>query len=90
MKAEKETTRKHKITKTLKGKVVSNKMTRTIVVEVGRQRVHPLYKKIMRRSKRYKVEGDEKSVNIGDMVKIGAVRPISKEKHFQLIGKVGK
>jgi len=72
--------------KILEGKVVSNKMPKTIVVEVERQSFHPLYKKIIRRTKRYKVENGKGNIKIGDIVKIKQTRPISKEKHFKIIG----
>lgn len=68
----------------LTGKVVSTKMTKTIVVEVVRHRLHPLYKKIMKRSKRYKVHNENENVKVGDAVRIVETRPISKEKHFKL------
>jgi small subunit ribosomal protein S17 len=71
--------------KILEGKVVSNKMSKTIVVEVERQNFHPLYKKIIRRTKRYKVESENPNIKIGDIVKIKQARPISKEKHFIIV-----
>ncbi|MBI4990607.1 30S ribosomal protein S17 [Candidatus Gottesmanbacteria bacterium] len=71
--------------KTLTGKVVSTKMAKTIIVEVVRQNVHPLYKKIMHRSTRYKVHNEDSSVKEGDTVKIVSVRPISKDKHYKVI-----
>lgn len=70
--------------KTLAGKVVSVKMNNTIVVEVGRQNVHPLYKKIMHRTKRFKVHSEKKDIKIGDMVKIVECKPLSKEKHHKI------
>lgn len=76
--------------KTLKGKIVSTKMAKTIVVEVGRQRIHPLYGKIMRRTNRFKVHNEDNSLKIGDYVRIEEIRPLSKEKHFKVTGKVDK
>ena len=70
--------------KILKGKVVSTKMNKTIVVEVVRSRLHPLYRKYIRRSARYKVHADNENIKVGDMVEITGVRPISKEKHYSL------
>lgn len=71
--------------KTLVGKIVSTKMDKTIVVEVITQKLHPLYKKIRRVSKRYKVHCDDKSIKEGDMVKIATSRPISSQKHFKFV-----
>lgn len=74
--------------KNLIGKVVSTKMAKTITVEIVRQHVHPLYKKIMRRSRKYKVHNEDTSVKEGDIVKIIAVKPLSKDKHFKFVGKL--
>jgi len=71
--------------KILEGKVVSAKTPKTIIVEVERNNFHPLYKKIIRRTKRYKVHCENNDVKVGDLVKIKSVRPISKEKHFRLV-----
>lgn len=70
--------------KKIDGKVVSVKMKNTAVVEIARQTIHPLYKKIVKRTKRIKVDTGEKTVAIGDRVTIVETRPISKEKHFKL------
>lgn len=70
--------------KTFTGKVVSLKMQGTAVVEVEREVTHPLYKKILRRSKRYKVDTNSQEVNVGDSVKIVETRPISKNKFFRI------
>lgn len=72
------------MSKTFEGKVVSLKMQRTAVVEVTYRKTHPLYKKVLARSKRYKVDIGNFSLNIGDLVKIAEVRPISKFKHFKV------
>jgi len=60
-------------------------MSSTLVVEVVKSRLHPLYKKIIRKTKRYKVHHEDPSVKVGDLVKIRETRPISKEKHYKLI-----
>lgn len=70
--------------KTFTGKVVSLKMQGTAVVEVEREIIHPLYKKILKRSKRYKVDTNSQEVNVGDKVKIVETRPISKNKFFRI------
>lgn len=70
--------------KTLTGKVVSKKTAKTLIVEVEKQRIHPLYKKIMRSSKRYKVHDEKDIGKLGDIVKIVSTRPLSKDKYFKI------
>lgn len=70
--------------KIFEGVVVSTGMKNTVIVQVTRQVAHPLYKKLLKRSKRYKVETKGIAVNAGDLVKIVEVKPISKDKHFIL------
>lgn len=76
--------------KDLIGKVVSIKMAKTVVVEVERLRLHPLYKKYIRRTKRIKAQNEDSTIKEGDIVKIVPTKPISKEKHFKVIGKLLK
>jgi small subunit ribosomal protein S17 len=72
--------------KVLQGKVVSTKMMNTIVVEVERAFTHPLYKKTIRKHKKYKAHVDESmKVNEGDTVDIEETKPISKDKKFKVI-----
>lgn len=71
--------------RTLIGKVISTKMTKTVIVSVETRKPHPLYKKIVRKTKKYKVHNENHEVKIGARVKIIETRPISKEKHFKLI-----
>ena len=52
----------------LTGKVVSTKMNKTIIVEVKRQVTHPVYRKILIRTKKYKVHNEDKKVNVGDRI----------------------
>lgn len=66
------------------GIVVSNKMDKTIVVEVTSQEKHPLYKKFVKKSKRYKAHDEENTCNIGDKVEIMETRPLSKDKYHRL------
>ena len=66
------------------GRVVSDKMEKTVVVSVQTTRVHPLYKKQMRRSKNY-LAHDENGARIGDLVRIVESRPISKLKHWRVV-----
>ena len=71
--------------KIFKGKVVSVKMTDTIVVEVARRTPHPLYKKLLKRSSKFKVSAPGNTLSVGDIVSIVETRPISKEVHFKIM-----
>lgn len=64
--------------------VVSAKMAKTIVVEVERQFKHPLYKKIVRSHKKFKVHDENNECRPGDRVLIEESRPLSRDKHFVL------
>lgn len=70
--------------KTITGIVVSNKMDHTVVVEYVLTRVHPLYKKIIRQTRKVKADTKDK-LNIGDKVLLKQTRPISREKHYKVI-----
>jgi small subunit ribosomal protein S17 len=65
----------------LVGKVTSNKMTKTVVVEVERSQRHPLYGKVVHRARRFMAH-DEKGCQMGDVVKIVESHPISKNKRW--------
>lgn len=71
--------------KTLQGKIVSLKMNRTAVVEVVKTTSHPLYKKVLKRSKKYKADTGDLSLALGQNVKIVETRPISKNKFFKVM-----
>ena len=71
--------------KTFEGKVISSKMQNTVVVEIFRRKPHPLYKRLLKRSTKFKVDTTGQSVNVGDKVKIIETRPISKGKYFKII-----
>jgi len=64
------------------GRVVSNKMDKTVVVVVERLKRHPLYKKVIRISKRYKAHDADNACRVGDVVRIIESRPLSKEKRW--------
>jgi small subunit ribosomal protein S17 len=66
------------------GQVASNKMDKTLVVLVESHRNHPLYKKTIRKIKRYKVHDENNECKIGDTVKIVETRPLSKEKRWRV------
>ena len=71
------------------GRIVSTKMTKTVIVLIERIAKHPLYKKTYSQSKRYLVD-DPIGVKMGDMVEIAKVKPISKNKHWRIVKVVGK
>lgn len=66
----------------LTGEVVSNKMQNTIVVKVITKKQHPLYKKVIKTSKKYKAETDGKTFEVGDSVSIREIRKLSKDKKW--------
>lgn len=71
--------------KTRVGKVVSNKMDKTIVVAIEDRVQHPLYKKIMKRTYKLKAHDEQNACNIGDKVKVMETRPLSKDKRWRLV-----
>ena len=73
--------------KVLKGKVVSDKMDKTVVVEIKRFVKHPKYGKYFNLSKRQKAHDPENKAKLGDEVEIRECRPMSKDKHFEVIYK---
>jgi len=72
-----------KVTKV--GLVVSDKMDKTIVVKVERQYKHPLYKKMIRRHKKFKAHDENNECNLGDTVEIQECRPLSADKRWNLL-----
>jgi len=70
--------------KTRVGRVVSNKMDKTVVVTVETLRHHPLYKKTIRRAIKYKVHDEKNECKLGDAVRIIETRPLSKEKRWRV------
>ena len=71
--------------KTRTGKVVSNKMGKTIVVAVLDNVKHPLYGKIVKRTYKLKAHDENNECNIGDTVKVMETRPLSKDKRWRLV-----
>jgi small subunit ribosomal protein S17 len=71
--------------KVLSGVVVSDKMKKTVVVEVNRFIKHPKYQKYFKVSKRYKAHDEENKHKVGDKVEIRETKPISKQKSFVVI-----
>ena len=76
--------------KTRVGKVVSNKMDKTIVVAIEDHVKHPLYKKIVKRTYTLKAHDENNECNIGDTVKVMETRPLSKDKRWRLVEIVEK
>jgi len=71
--------------KTRVGKVVSDKMNKTIVVAVEDRVPHPLYKKIIKRTYRLKAHDENNDCSIGDRVRVMETRPLSKDKRWRLV-----
>ena len=71
--------------KTRIGTVVSDKMDKTIVVAVKDSVQHPLYKKILKRTVKFKAHDENNEVRIGDLVRIMETRPMSATKHFRVV-----
>ena len=74
--------------KKLTGIVVSDKMTKTVVVNVERVKEHPKYKRRYKIHKKYKAHDESSQYHVGDTVVIEETRPISKDKHFVVIKKI--
>ena len=72
----------------LSGRVTSDKMDKTVTVLVDRRVMHPLYKKFIRRSKKYAAHDEENAYKVGDVVRIEETRPISKRKSWKVIAVV--
>ncbi len=69
----------------LQGVVVSDVNDKTVIVRVERTVMHPLYKKYVKRHKKYAAHDPENRYRVGDVVRIRECRPISKTKHFEVI-----
>ncbi|PWR19081.1 30S ribosomal protein S17 [Zavarzinia compransoris] len=73
----------------MQGVVVSDKTDKTVVVKVERRVLHPVLKKVVRRSKKYHAHDETNQYKVGDIVNIQECRPISKLKTWEVIGAVG-
>jgi small subunit ribosomal protein S17 len=67
------------------GRVVSDKMDRTVVVSVERLRRHPVYKRVVRLSSKFKAHDEDNSARVGDTVRIEESRPLSREKRWTVV-----
>ena len=70
--------------KVMTGRVVSDKMTKTVIVEVEHTRRHPLYGKVVTKANRFKAHNEEPLAKLGDTVKIIEARPMSREKRWRV------
>lgn len=75
-------------TKKMQGIVVSDTMHKTVVVEVERVKEHPKYKRRFHVHKKYKAHDEKGEFHVGDIVVIEETAPLSKDKHFKVIGKI--
>ena len=71
--------------KTQIGNVVSSKMKKTIVVEVRRQKAHPMYRRVVAKTKKFYAHDEENTARVGDVVKIEETKPLSKLKRWRLV-----
>jgi small subunit ribosomal protein S17 len=71
--------------KTRIGRVVSDKMEKSIVVLIEQRMAHPIYKKIFKQSKKYIAHDEREEANIGDLVRIMETRPLSSRKRWRLV-----
>ena len=76
--------------KTRVGKVVSDKMDKTVVVAVEDLEQHALYKKAVKKTVRFKAHDEQNDAHVGDVVQIMETRPLSKDKHWRLVEIVEK
>ena len=72
------------------GEVISNKMDKTIVVAVKRLAQHPVYKKTIKKVAKFKVHDEENKCKIGDKVSIVESRPLSKDKRWRVLARLGR
>ena len=76
--------------KTEVGRVVSNKMDKTVVVAIEDSVKHPLYKKVIKRTVKLKAHDENNECSIGDRVRVMETRPLSKEKRWRLVEVIEK
>ena len=76
--------------RTKTGRVVSDKMDKTVVVSVERLRRHPIYKRVVRLSSKFKAHDQENTAKVGDTVRIEESRPLSREKRWTVVEVVAR
>lgn len=74
-----------KTKKVMTGTVVSNKMDKTVVVAVERKFIHPTFKKVVKRTKKFRCHDEKNECSVGDFISMGEVRPLSKTKRWNLV-----
>ncbi len=79
-----------RVEKALQGRVVSNKMQKTIVVEIQQRKLHRLYKKYVKSTKKIKAHDEKNEAGIGDTVRVVESRPLSRDKRWRLVAIVEK
>ncbi len=72
------------------GRVISDKMDKTVVVSVERLRRHPIYKRVVRLSSKFKAHDEENGAHVGDTVRIEESRPLSREKRWMVVEVVAR
>ena len=72
------------------GRVISDKMDKTVVVSVERLRRHPIYKRVVRLSSKFKAHDEENSARVGDTVRIEESKPLSREKRWRVVEVVAR
>src|SRR2546425_10317326 len=72
------------------GTVISDKMDKTVIVQVGSSKAHRLYRKTVRQRTRFKVHDEKNECGVGDLVRIAETRPLSKEKRWRGLELVGQ
>ena len=85
-----ETTQERASRKMRLGRVVSDRMDKTVVVQIADRRSHPLYKKVILRQVRFKAHDEGNECKVGDLVRIMEVRPLSKDKRWRVVEVVEK
>ena len=85
-----ETTQERASRKVRLGRVVSDKMDKTVVVQVTDLKSHPLYKKVIQHRVRFKVHDEGNECKMGDLVRIMEIRPLSKDKRWRVVDVVEK
>lgn len=76
--------------KVLHGRVVSDKMDKTIVVEIDTTKSHPLYGRQVKYSTKFKAHDENNEAHVGDLVEVMETRPLSKDKHYRLVRVIEK
>jgi len=72
------------------GYVISDKMDKTVIVQVGSSKAHRLYRKTVRQRAKFKVHDEKNECGVGDLVRIAETRPLSKEKRWRVVQIVAK